>query len=99
MPDRKYSRQVRYLKRRYAEDPNFRAARQEMMRAYTKKQYATNAAFKQRQQASQRDWYARQAALLCVRHLFEPAPLQPKAARSVNSCLLQFCRHFLAGNV
>ena len=97
MPGQKYSRQKRYLKRRHAEDPDFRATRQERMRAYTKKQYATNLAFKQRQQASQRDWYKRQAALLCIRHLFEPAPPRQRAVRSMDSRLLQFCRQFLAG--
>ena len=99
MPGQKYSSQKRYLKRRYAEDPEFRAARQERMRAYTRKQYATNLAFKQRQQASQRAWYNRQAALLSVRHLFEPVPLpRRRAARNADSRLLEFCRQFLAGS-
>ena len=99
MPGQKYSRQMRYLKRRYAEDAEFRAARQERMRAYTKRQYATDPAFKQRQRASQREWYAQQSALQCVRHLFEPAPLpRRRAARSTDSRLLEFCRQLLAGS-
>ena len=99
MPGQKYSRQKRYLKRRYAQDAEFRAARQERMLTYSKTQYATNPAFKQRQQASQQDWYARQAALQCVRHLFDPAPhRRRRAARSVDSRLLDFCRLYLAEN-
>ena len=99
MPGQKYSRQKRYLKRRYEEDPEFRAARQERMRAYAKKQYADNAALKQRQQCSQREWYNRQAALQCIRHLVEPAPLRRRrAARNVDSRLLDLCRRYLAEN-
>ena len=99
MPGEYHSRQKRYLKRRYAEDLDFRAARQAGMRQYTKAQYANNVAFKQRQQAAQREWYARQAALLSVRHLFEaPPPRKCRAARSMDARLLEFCRDFLAGN-
>ena len=50
-----------------------RAHRQRMCE-YARDQYANNAAFKRRQQPSQRDWYAPQAALLSVRHLFELTP-------------------------
>ena len=94
-----YSRQKRYNRRRYAQDAEFNRAHRQRMREYARDQYANNAAFKRRQQASQRDWYARQAALLSVRHLFEAPPARRhRTPRSVDNRILQFCWSFLAGS-
>ena len=90
-----YSRQKRYLKKRYAADLAYREARKAQMRNYRRAKYAGNLAFREGEKCAQRERYAREAALLSVRNLFGPCQPAPRR-RGLEGRLLQFCRQFLA---
>ena len=92
-----YSRQKRYLKKRYGVDLAYREARKAQMKKYRRAKYAGDPAFREGEKRAQRERYAREAALLSIRNLFTPC--QPATRRrGVEGRLLQFCPPFSSGS-
>ena len=95
----KYAHQKRYFKHRYATDEAYRGKRQLQARERRAARYAGDAVFSERERLAQRQRYAAEAALQSMKYLFEAPPARRRrAAQSMNARLLEFCRHYLAGN-
>ena len=94
----KYAHQKRYLRHRYATDEAYRGKRRLQARERRAARYG-DAVFRGRERLAQWKRYAAEAALQSMKYLFEaPPPQKRRAARGVDSRLLDFCRQFLARN-